>query len=337
MKRSNYCNSLSRFLLPQEEYVKKANFFTPSTQKNVFEKSFFLIETPKYLLTDSSDTLLCPEKVTFYTKKLENVSFENFHEKRIKALNTDLQDMKERHDELLRSLSKAYNDKTDILVKIEVIQNEKQYKLNEDSVLIPTFRRSDRRKSTRKSKEEMVFLRKNSKDPSKDIQLVNSFVKIKESVCNRINQLREEIAQLESEIKVVKTEVEQIKQKLLFHYHNLLREGRDTRSEGLSWIIKAIWRLKKEVMPSFLPSFFDEELIQFCLSYAQDSLKLEGIKAEIEEFQKRNESMKSDAKRKRYMLANRDSLDKNSLFQTKLNDIIRLNNDDGKDKTFVDF
>ena len=39
-----------------------------------------------------------------------------------------------------------------------------------------------------------------------------------------------------------------IKKELLLHYHNLLSKGKDTRKDGLSWIIRAIWNLKTNVL-----------------------------------------------------------------------------------------
>ena len=61
--------------------------------------------------------------------------------------------------------------------------------------------------------------------------------------------------------QMTKDEIQQIKNALLLHYHKLLSEGRDTRKEGLIWIIKAIWALGCTVVLSYFPSFLDEELI----------------------------------------------------------------------------
>ena len=54
-----------------------------------------------------------------------------------------------------------------------------------------------------------------------------------------------------------------LKNKLLTYYHKILLEGRDTRSEGLCWVIKAIWNLESEVILSYLPNFLDENSIMF--------------------------------------------------------------------------
>jgi len=61
---------------------------------------------------------------------------------------------------------------------------------------------------------------------------------------------------------VIKEEKEIIN-KLLIHYHKILFEGSDTRAEGLSWVIKAIWSLGCEVILSYLPNFLDEKAIKY--------------------------------------------------------------------------
>ena len=58
-------------------------------------------------------------------------------------------------------------------------------------------------------------------------------------------------------------EEKSIKKKLLVHYHKILIEGKDTRSEGLSWVIKAIWSVGSKVILSYLPKFLDEKAIKY--------------------------------------------------------------------------
>ena len=66
-----------------------------------------------------------------------------------------------------------------------------------------------------------------------------------------------------------------IKNELIIHYQNLLREGKDTRNEGISWIIKRIWKLDEEVILSYLPSFLDSEAIEFLFIISRLSIEKE--------------------------------------------------------------
>jgi len=78
---------------------------------------------------------------------------------------------------------------------------------------------------------------------------------------------REEIKTKQKNYEKVVTnltnDIKDIKNQLLTHYHKVLLEGRDSRTEGLSWIIKAIWSLGCKVIMSYLPGFLDETAIKF--------------------------------------------------------------------------
>jgi hypothetical protein len=91
------------------------------------------------------------------------------------------------------------------------------------------------------------------KEKEEEIVLKN---KSKEELQSRLNEIKTRIKGVKKENKVVKNE-------LLVHYHNLLNEGKDTRKDGLVWIIKAIWELGFDIIPSYLPTFLDGKSIAF--------------------------------------------------------------------------
>lgn len=114
-----------------------------------------------------------------------------------------------------------------------------------------------------------------------------------EQIIDDIKKKRSTRNELETRLADKKEQLSQKKKLLLLHYHKLLLEGRDTRNDGLSWIVKAIWNLGKNVIPAFLPRFFDPELIKFLFAYTKDLLKYEEIKKEIERFQYENQRKKA--------------------------------------------
>ena len=77
------------------------------------------------------------------------------------------------------------------------------------------------------------------------------------------SQISLEIEQINSNLKKTKTEKDAVVEKLNIHYHKLLKDGRDTRQDGLRWVIRAIWSLRLIVMSSYLPVFLDEKSIAF--------------------------------------------------------------------------
>ena len=81
-----------------------------------------------------------------------------------------------------------------------------------------------------------------------------SLLNEKENNLNLLRKIKEKKAKYKHQLQGIKNE-------LIVHYHSLLSDGLDTRYEGLSWIIKAIWNLGSNVLLSFLPKYLDEECI----------------------------------------------------------------------------
>lgn len=73
---------------------------------------------------------------------------------------------------------------------------------------------------------------------------------------NMINKISENMKETTKDLDLVKNS-------LLVHYHKILSEGKDTRKEGLVWVIKAIWNLGQKVVASFIPNFLDEKAISY--------------------------------------------------------------------------
>ena len=70
-------------------------------------------------------------------------------------------------------------------------------------------------------------------------------------------------------------------QRLYEHYLNVLKEGSDTRNEGLSWVIREIFALDKKVMLSFMPKFLDKLCIKYIFSMTHLNIKITEIENEI--------------------------------------------------------
>jgi hypothetical protein len=47
----------------------------------------------------------------------------------------------------------------------------------------------------------------------------------------------------------------------------------DTRKDGLIWVIKALWMLDVDVHIEHMPSFLDNQSMNFLLNYAKQDLK----------------------------------------------------------------
>ena len=119
------------------------------------------------------------------------------------------------------------------------------------------------------------YINKNKK--SKMISLNSKLTELKK----KKKEITKEIKLLEEEKKKINLENEEIKMKLYNHYLRLLKEGEDSRNDGLSWIIKEIFSLGKNVLISYLPKFLDEYGIAFLFQQAKIYEKLDNCEQKI--------------------------------------------------------
>ena len=101
----------------------------------------------------------------------------------------------------------------------------------------------------------------------------------------KLIKLKEENEKISKEVKEIRNELIELKlkendyeQKLMSHYEGLLYQGRDTRNDGLIWIIKSMWKLGKNVPMQYIPSFLDFRAIEFLFKLANKSIELENNK-----------------------------------------------------------
>jgi len=99
---------------------------------------------------------------------------------------------------------------------------------------------------------------------------------------DKIAIFKQRLNEIEENIKENNVEINKLTNSLLTHYHLLLTNGKDTRKEGLVWIIKAIWNLGYNVIISFMPNYLDEKGIKFLFKYAQIEIDAEKIRHEID-------------------------------------------------------
>ena len=130
---------------------------------------------------------------------------------------------------------------------------------------------------------------------------------------NDIKNIETEIKTLNKELIELREKDNNIVQKLMKHFQALLYSGRDTRNEGLIWIIKSMWNLGKNVPMQFIPTFLDFKSIEFLFKLANKSIELENKKKILNE-QKKEINIKLH---KIYHFNNQNNTEK-SLFNKKL-------------------
>lgn len=312
LKRKNLeIKSLSNF---DEEYIQRLKYRLSeitSTKKNknsVINSKFPSISKNSQTFNFSRQSVrrkstiliknLKEEKKTGtkYENKLENIYKENFLEKKRAEIELKISKikslMKPLSIELANTLKKIENYKLDL----EIINNFNfsennfrkiylsQLKSNSNSIKSDFTNRSSSLNSSNtdkiKSKElDLYIKREKAKLNNKKLIAMEKLSKFnikRDSILSKYNSC-------ETELHDLKKELNKIKDKLILHYHKLLFEAKDTRSEGLSWIIRALWKLKTNVLLSYLPKFLDKKSIEFLFKYSDKLVEIEQIQKKIQE------------------------------------------------------
>ena len=116
-------------------------------------------------------------------------------------------------------------------------------------------------------------------------------------------EIWEKIKIYQEKLKKLHSVKNKIKDSLYMYYLSILKEGRDTRDEGLAWVIAEILNLGKKVLISHIPKYLDEKSILYLFIKAHLILKIKYIEKQINDLNSNDNEKKEKKKR-----SSRDSL-----------------------------
>lgn len=102
----------------------------------------------------------------------------------------------------------------------------------------------------------------------------------------KLLELNKALNDKKKDYQTVKKQIIKEKNELVNYYNSILIEGIDSRKEGLSWIIRAIWNLGEDVNMRYLPNFLDEKAIDFLFSIARKYDNIDKLKSKIHNLRK---------------------------------------------------
>ena len=284
--KKNNKNKLFHQELINSKFPSISKNSTMDFSKKGRRKSILLIRNLKEEKTGTSK----------YEKKLENIYKENILEKKREELEIKINKIKSLMKPLSIELAKTLKRIDNYKLELDIINNfnfsennlRKIYlsKVKSNNINLKSNDQSNQGSSLNsstdknKSKEFDLFIKTEKMKLHNKKLIVNdklsNFKTKKENILLKYNTC-------EGELQDLKKELNKIKDKLIIHYHKLLFEAKDTRSEGLSWIIRAIWKLKQNVLMSYMPKFLDEKSIEFLFKYSDKLVEIEQIQKNIQE------------------------------------------------------
>ena len=282
----------------------------------------------------------------------ENRGKERKMEKKFKEKLGSLEQIREECQRLNAKINEVNKNLEDDVLESNVLVNyakefDEMYrqKLNEDKDKEKDLDESDEisgSESNRKSKKNKAF------------ENLNKFILYKQHREDRKKFLQEDILikeslkkKLESDLiskRIIcnqeKKELYKIRKQLINSYHLKLYEGLDFHGESLVGIIKDIWNLGVNVNINFMPSYLDGQAIDFLFKKAHNSIELNKIRQVIKDNESelsylikdwRNNDKEANAllNKNSQILGlnknktddNKNDLNENELFKTKVGDI----------------
>lgn len=211
------------------------------------------------------------------SRQIRKEAEENFKE-RCRYLKIYEEDLKKSREKILSDIQEIKDLRVKHREELLSIK-KKAVKFNEElESLKENLIRHESDSKARKNQEELTAWM------VKKLQLKEQ-VKVKEQkkvdlgkeVQSEVEKKYEVLEKLDKDIKDLKDKSETLKNTLAKHYLGLLKEGKDTRSQGLQWIVLALWKLGETVTIDNFPAYLDPDSVHFILFLAQRTLEMEEI------------------------------------------------------------
>ena len=184
-----------------------------------------------------------------------------------------LKEMKEKERE--KKLEEIYANK-EILEQVdEDLENNEEKNNNENKGVDLT------KKNSKMEKFEQINAYAQRKKQREDkIKILRENITNKEE---QIKELEEKQNNLIAQCKEKKNGIYKLRQQLLNIYHINLYEGLNFRSEGLCSLIRAIWNLGVNVDINYMPSYLDNDCINYLFDRAKRLIEITKIRKIVEE------------------------------------------------------
>ena len=275
----------------QEVREKRLNIFKPNPE-NKSEKKIEVDskEKEKFIENAFKEEL----------KKLEKIKYE------CNLINTEVNQIRDDIDEhkLELNVYDNYGDYLDKKYMKQLKEKEKEKKLdliNNNEIIEEKDENAENEEESNNNLETGNGDTENGKRAKREkFEHINAFSKMKKQREDRINYLNKDIREKEEELraleekqnsligqcKELKGQIYKLRQQLLNIYHINLYEGLNFRTDGLPTLIRAIWNLGVNVDINYMPSYLDNDAIDYLFERTKRLIEISKMRQIIEENKK---------------------------------------------------
>jgi hypothetical protein len=141
-------------------------------------------------------------------------------------------------------------------------------------------------KKTFKQGEEGQYLMFKERIRQVKQEIHKQYQEEKEQCLYEMSKQEKVLETIKYERQKYKKQMREYKEEIYHLYLRILKEGRDVRTEGMRWVIKAIWRMGQYIPVSAFPKFLDEESIFFLLETSEKELEHDFYEKKIDDMRK---------------------------------------------------
>ena len=302
------------------EFINNLSF-DENTEKNIFDSSIKLtkekeiidnnievinkrigkkVETEITNIEHSQDEIKSNQSREFFIK-YEMMKNEKAMEEEILNLKKNLEECKEKKNNIMTNISNLLKIINDYEFDIQFLNSDdyflrlaqnrmKDIQINDSKSVVSKSPKKHKKQKSNEKIDSFFLKTLELKEQTIRKEKKNEVEDLLNKTINQYNNYKEEYRNIQKEYKEKKLYLENKVNFLSDYYHKKLYEGLDIRSEGLIWIMKAIWNLGKNIQISFFPTFLDKHSINYLFKVAHKNVKITKIKEEIQQYRKELDS-----------------------------------------------
>lgn len=286
-KMKNNYSGIFDSLLPKKDYkVENNETYLNSVLTELNEKEIKMKNKKNKMENELNNIEKEINDKLFYIELMKDANFQqNLKTKIINQFEKEFNESKNK--EILKDINNTKIspiDKKDLFSIKNKYKNEKEIKEQKieeakQKSIEKAIMLDELREKTYKTKLNNLLLSKQISIKKKTERFTNDIIRQKE----RKKIIWQKVKIYHDKLKKLHTFQNKIKDNLYIYYLSILKDGVDTRDEGLSWVIAEILKLGKKVLISYIPKYLDEKSILYLFIKAHLILKIKYLEKRINE------------------------------------------------------
>lgn len=286
-KMKNNYSGIFDSLLPKKDYkVENNETYLNSVLTELNEKEIKMKNKKNKMENELNNIEKEINDKLFYIELMKDANFQqNLKTKIINQFEKEFNESKNK--EILKDINNTKIspiDKKDLFSIKNKYKNEKEIKEQKieeakQKSIEKAIKLDELREKTYKTKLNNLLLSKQISMKKKTERFTNDIIRQRE----RKKIIWQKVKIYHDKLKKLHTLQNKIKDNLYIYYLSILKDGVDTRDEGLSWVIAEILKLGKKVLISYIPKYLDEKSILYLFIKAHLILKIKYLEKRINE------------------------------------------------------